>query len=89
MLVFIEVGKRIGSNSSAFRRYMNKLGKSHSQRFIDLTDQSGADGNEDASDEKLKRIAQKKKIQHASDCAVHNAPAMEPGRCTCGAIRGQ
>ena len=25
-------------------------------------------------------------IQHASDCAVHNAPAMEPGPCDCGAI---
>jgi len=24
-------------------------------------------------------------IEHASDCAVHNAPAMEPGPCDCGA----
>ena len=22
--------------------------------------------------------------QHASDCAVHNSPAMEPGPCNCG-----
>ena len=25
------------------------------------------------------------KVQHASDCAVHNAPALEPGPCNCGA----
>lgn len=26
-------------------------------------------------------------IQHASDCALHNAPAYEPGECDCGAIK--
>jgi len=25
-------------------------------------------------------------IQHRSDCAVHNAPALPAGPCTCGAI---
>ena len=24
--------------------------------------------------------------EHTSDCAIHNAPAMEPGPCDCGAI---
>jgi hypothetical protein len=24
-------------------------------------------------------------VEHASDCATHNAPAMEPGACDCGA----
>lgn len=24
-------------------------------------------------------------LRHASDCAVHNAPAFEPGPCDCGA----
>ena len=24
-------------------------------------------------------------IRHFSDCAVHNAPAMKPGPCDCGA----
>jgi len=24
-------------------------------------------------------------MQHASDCAVHNAPALPPGPCDCGA----
>jgi hypothetical protein len=27
--------------------------------------------------------------QHASDCAVHNAPAYPPGPCTCGAIKAE
>lgn len=62
---------------------------SQSERFIDLAKQVDADESEDAFDAKLKRIAPKAKIQHASDCAVHNAPAMKPGRCTCGATRGQ
>jgi hypothetical protein len=26
-------------------------------------------------------------VAHASDCAVHNAPAYEPGPCDCGAAR--
>jgi hypothetical protein len=30
---------------------------------------------------------QSKKIIHASDCAIHNAPAYEPGPCDCGAIK--
>jgi hypothetical protein len=25
-------------------------------------------------------------VTHASDCALHNAPAMEPGPCDCGAV---
>ena len=25
-------------------------------------------------------------IKHSSGCAVHNAPAMEPGPCDCGAL---
>jgi hypothetical protein len=30
-----------------------------------------------------------KKIVHASDCAVHNAPAYEPGHCDCGAAKAE
>ena len=26
-------------------------------------------------------------IRHASDCAVHNGPALKPGPCDCGAVR--
>jgi hypothetical protein len=26
-------------------------------------------------------------VDHASDCALHNAPALPPGPCTCGAVR--
>jgi hypothetical protein len=28
-----------------------------------------------------------KEIKHSSDCAVHNEPAMDKGKCTCGAER--
>jgi hypothetical protein len=31
------------------------------------------------------KIKTAKKIKHASDCAVHDAPAYEAGACTCGA----
>ena len=27
-------------------------------------------------------------VQHASDCATSNAPAMEPGPCDCAALKG-
>ena len=26
-------------------------------------------------------------MQHDSDCALHNAPALPPGPCDCGAVR--
>jgi hypothetical protein len=28
--------------------------------------------------------ASSRHVAHASDCALHNAPAMEPGGCDCG-----
>jgi len=30
---------------------------------------------------------QDSEVQHKSDCAVHNAPAYEPGPCDCGALQ--
>jgi hypothetical protein len=32
-----------------------------------------------------KRAEAEKAPEHRSDCAVHNAPAYEPGPCDCGA----
>jgi hypothetical protein len=26
-------------------------------------------------------------VAHASDCALHNAPAYKAGACTCGAVK--
>lgn len=58
------------------------------QRFITAARALGADEDEAAFKAKLAAIARQtvfaEGIQHASDCAVHNAPAYPPGRCTCG-----
>lgn len=41
----------------------------------------------------LKTIAQARgealAVVHASDCAVHDAPAYEAGSCTCGALKAE
>jgi hypothetical protein len=34
---------------------------------------------------RLRPHYQEEKMEHRSDCATHNAPAMEPGECDCGA----
>jgi hypothetical protein len=54
--------------------------------FVEPARALGCDEHEGAFDRKLKRIAMAPKpIIHKSDCAVHDAPAYKPGRCTCGA----
>lgn len=60
--------------------------KDQSQKFIDTARELGADEDEGAFEAKLRNIASYTP-GHASDCAVHNAPAYEPGRCTCGAAK--
>lgn len=63
---------------------------SQSDCFIETARQLGADGDEAAFKEKLATIArQRPKAAHASDCAMHNAPAYEPGPCTCGAAKAE
>lgn len=32
-------------------------------------------------------MSESRKVQHASDCAVHNEPALPRGKCDCGANR--
>ena len=61
--------------------------KPQSEKFIEKARELGADENEGAFDEKLRKIASAPK--HKSDCAVYNAPAEKPGRCTCGATDGR
>ena len=71
--------------------------KSQSEKFKQAAREIGADESEEAFDKALKRIATAppmpkngaKAVQHTSDCATHNAPALKPGRCDCGATRGQ
>lgn len=49
------------------------------ERYFDL---ASANGLDDSS--ALKNAIEQ--LAHTSDCEIHNAPAMNPGRCDCGAI---
>lgn len=42
----------------------------------------------DAKMRVLTKVRRAPVIAHASDCAIHNAPAMPAGVCDCGAIKG-
>lgn len=63
------------------------------ERFIDAARELGCDEDEAAFKERLKKLVsapppksvQKRKSEHASDCAVHNGPAYPAGPCDCGA----
>jgi len=63
--------------------------KSQRDKFKEAARNAGADQTEEAFDAYLRKVAGAEAIQHASDCAIHNAPALKPGRCDCGATRGQ
>lgn len=65
-----------------------------SKRFIEAARDIGASEDADVFDRVLGKIAKapppksvqkRKAVQHASDCAVHNGPAMKAGPCDCGA----
>lgn len=49
----------------------------------------GVDEDEAAFKEKLRVVARQgarsEAVVHASDCAMHNLPALPSGSCTCGA----
>lgn len=74
---------------------MDQKRKSNSQsdKFIAAAREAGASDDAVDFDRALGKIAkapppksvQKRKLQHASDCAVHNGPAYEAGPCDCGA----
>lgn len=63
------------------------------RRFVDAARDVGASEDADDFDRALSKLAkapppksvQKRKVQHASDCAVNNGPAYEAGPCDCGA----
>jgi hypothetical protein len=59
------------------------------QKFKEAARDLETDDDEKRFNEKLGKIAHAKPearaVVHASDCAVHNGPAMPPGACTCGA----
>lgn len=58
-----------------------------SQKFIEKARELESDESEAAFEDRLRKIATAPK--HKSDCAVYNAPAEKPGRCTCGATDGR
>jgi len=65
---------------------MSKTEKTQKQKFIEAARDAGADESEVIFNDRLRRVASApKSIVHKSDCAVHDAPAMKPGKCTCGA----
>mgnify|MGYP003652894203 CR=1 FL=1 len=65
-----------------------KIDSEQMDRFKQAAKDVGADESEAAFEEKLKRIASApKSVVHASDCSEHDAPAFEPGPCTCGAAK--
>lgn len=57
---------------------------SQGEKFKQAAREAEADMTEADFKRSLKKVAQSN-IKHASDCAVHNAPALEPGPCDCGA----
>lgn len=44
---------------------------------------SGPDKGKRAAERRLRQLAKAAAKAHASDCAIHNAPAYEPGACDC------
>lgn len=40
-----------------------------------------------ARSDTLERIEEILGVEHASDCALHNGPALPPGPCDCGAFQ--
>jgi hypothetical protein len=59
--------------------------KSQAARFREAASELGADESEDALDQAMGALdlSKRSEAQHASDCAVHNAPAFPPGECDC------
>jgi hypothetical protein len=61
--------------------------ESQIDKFKKAASEAECDMGERAFDGVLVKVAQSK--THASDCALHNGPALKPGRCDCGATTQQ
>lgn len=62
--------------------------ESQIDRFKEAAKKIEADESDDALDKVMKKLDLKKpEVTHLSDCAMHNAPALKPGPCTCGAVK--
>jgi hypothetical protein len=66
----------------------NKL--SQAERFAEVARELECDESEEAFAQIVRKVAgSRPKVVHASDCAMCNVPAYEPGPCTCGAITAE
>jgi hypothetical protein len=68
------------------------VSNSQSQKFKALARELECNTDEATFKANLTKIARRspkadQAVVHASDCALHNAPALEPGPCDCGAIK--
>lgn len=54
------------------------------QRFVETAKEAEADESGEKFEKAFAKIVSPK--VHASDCAVHNGPAMKAGPCDCGLI---
>ena len=62
------------------------------KRFKDTARNLECDESGESFERALRTVAQQPKAKtavHASDCALHNAPAFEPGACDCGGARDE
>jgi hypothetical protein len=59
--------------------------KSQAARFREAARDLGADESDDALDQIIGKLDLTKmsEARHASDCAIHNAPTLPPGKCDC------
>ena len=68
----------------------SKATASQRRAFVAAARAAECDQDEGRFEAKLKKIATPNsaaQTAHHSDCAMHNAPAKKPGRCTCGAAK--
>ena len=60
------------------------------EKFVEAARTLGCDETEGQLDAVMKQLGTTSKasvIAHASDCAIHNGPALEAGECDCGAVK--
>ena len=75
------------------RKIMTRSPKTQIDKFREKARELKADQSEDKFNATPRRVASKsneaRAVVHASDCAVHNAPAYEAGECDCGAVKAE
>ena len=70
-----------------------QVNEAQRERFIEAARKLETDDDPEAFKRRLKKLVEapppksikERQSKHASDCAVHNGPAMPAGPCDCGA----